>query len=83
MARAMVEKESNFDRIIEFGKEKGHLTYDEINERLPEKISPEDMNELFVVLESLNIGVSDESSDRDSPVEDKPLDWVIPGMSEG
>ncbi len=63
----MTTKEKvNFDTIIEFGKEKGHLTYDEINERLPENVSPADMDELFVELDLLNIGYGEESDDRDT-----------------
>ncbi len=55
----------NFEPILELGREKGHLTYDEINERLPENISPEDMDELFEELEALNVSVGDEPGERD------------------
>jgi RNA polymerase primary sigma factor len=63
----MVQKENlNFETIIEFGKERGHLTYDEINERLPENVSPAEMDELFEELDSLNIAVSDDPAERDT-----------------
>ena len=65
--RPIAQKEKvNFDSIIEYGKEKGHLTYDEINERLPENLTAAEMGELFEELDQLNISVGDESDDRDS-----------------
>jgi len=44
--------------IIERGKKKGHLTYDEINDLLPEDIvSPEEMDEIFELLGNENIEI--------------------------
>ncbi len=56
----------DFDEIIEYAKDKGHLTYDEINERLPSNVTPAQMNDLFVELDSLSISYGDESDDRDT-----------------
>src|SRR6185295_5189866 len=61
-----VKAPGHFDAILEYGKEKGHLTYDEINERLPDNMTAEDIEELYEELEAQNITVSDEAVDRDS-----------------
>lgn len=66
-----VEKKSEknspqFVEIIALGKEKGHVTFDEINERLPDDVTPAGMNKLLSQLDSLNISVGDESGERDT-----------------
>ena len=51
--------------IIALGKEKGFLTFDEINENLPEDIaSPELMDEIMMLLVQLKIDVIDAKSDK-------------------
>ncbi len=60
----MAEK-VNFDAIIELGKEKGHLTFDEINERLPQNITTPEMEELFEELDQLEISVLEDEADKD------------------
>jgi RNA polymerase primary sigma factor len=47
-------------KLIDLGKEKGHLSFDEINDILPENFSPEDMENILEELEVLNIDVLDE-----------------------
>ena len=64
----MAEK-VNFDAIIELGKEKGHLTFDEINERLPQNITTPQMEELFEELDQLEITVLEDENDKDDEEE--------------
>ncbi len=54
------KKISGFDELIELGKSKGHLTYDEINQYLPEDVTSQDMEQLLDELEELDIEVFDE-----------------------
>ena len=46
------EHEHDVDTIIEVGKEKGYLTYGEVNEMLPEEIatSPDDLDDLITTI---------------------------------
>ena len=54
-----MDKNELFEEIIEFGKKKGGLTFDEINEALsPEHFSPEEMEELLDILEESGIEVA-------------------------
>ena len=55
------QKKTELDQILNLGKEKGHLTYEQINEVLPEDASSEDMENLLDKLDDLNIHVFDES----------------------
>ncbi len=59
-----MDKNELFEEIIELGKKRGGLTYDEINEAMsPDYFSPEEMEELLDILEESGIEVasSDES----------------------
>lgn len=60
MAIKSSTKFSEFERLIDLGKEKGHLTYEEINQNLPDNITSADMENLLEELEELKIGVYDE-----------------------
>ena len=62
----------NFEAIIEYGKEKGHLTIDEINERLPEKVTTADLEELFEDLDQLDIPVREDELDFEEDEKKKP-----------
>ncbi|MCB1051000.1 MAG: RNA polymerase sigma factor RpoD [Acidobacteria bacterium] len=49
--------------LLETGKEKGFLTYDEINENLPEDlVTPEELDELYHHIENLGIELIDENA---------------------
>ena len=53
-----MDKNELFDEIIELGKKRGSLTYDEINEALsPEFFAPDEMEELIELLEEMGIEV--------------------------
>ncbi len=60
----MATRETNghayFDELIELGKEKGRLTFDEINRRLPAEATAADMEMLLEELEHLDIAVLEE-----------------------
>jgi RNA polymerase primary sigma factor len=51
---------SDFEQLIDLGREKGHLTYGEINKFLPDDVSSSDMESLLDELEELDIEVFDE-----------------------
>jgi RNA polymerase primary sigma factor len=61
----------DFEPIIAYGKEKGHLTFEEINERLPDDVTHDDMSELLDELEELKIGVGDsiDEASNDTPTD--------------
>src|SRR5438105_4004402 len=52
--------DGNFEQLIDLGREKGHLTYAEINKFLPDDVSSSDMETLLDELEELDIEVFDE-----------------------
>ena len=51
---------AGLEQLIELGKEKGHLTYGDINKFLPDDVSSSDMESLLDELEELEIEVYDE-----------------------
>ncbi len=51
---------SDFEQLIDLGKEKGHLTYGDINKFLPDDVSSSDMETLLDELEELDIEVFDD-----------------------
>jgi RNA polymerase primary sigma factor len=56
--------------LIESGKEKGYLTYDQVNEYLPDDaVNPEKLDQLLVILEEQGIELIDEAEadERDTP----------------
>jgi RNA polymerase primary sigma factor len=60
------QEKLTFDAIIELGKEKGHLTFDEINERLPPNITTPEMEQLFEELDQLEIAVLEDEAEKES-----------------
>ncbi len=70
-------------RLITVGKEKGYLTYDEVNEALPEElVSPEKLDDMMMIFDEMDIEIVDSEqqvqvvresagSDSDSLVEDE------------
>ena len=62
-------------KLIDIGKEKGHLTYDEINDVLPENVvTSEQIDDIFMKLSSENIKVVDNEEDvaKEEGAEEKP-----------
>jgi len=51
---------TSLEDLIDLGKEKGHLTYEEINRYLPDDATSDDMEDLLDELEEMDIDVLDE-----------------------
>jgi len=60
MKRAPESRLNDMGQLIDLGKEKGHLTYGEINKFLPDDVSSSDMESLLDELEELDIEVYDD-----------------------
>ena len=57
-------------KLIEKGKERGYLTYEEMNETLPdEAVAPDKLDSLLMTLDELNIELVDESEVKDKQQE--------------
>lgn len=68
MAEDLTKKKEEFEKLIKKGKETGCLTYDEVNDALPvENISPEDLDEIMVMLGDMDIQVVEQAGDLESP----------------
>src|SRR5678815_1343576 len=87
MALSLEERYDEVRQLIQVGKEKGYLLYDEVNEMLPSEItSSEDLDDLFNAFGSAGIEVVDSDKayrgekdfDRDGPEEGPELD-LTPG----
>ena len=75
------DKYDEVRQLINIGKEKGYLLYDEVNELLPSEInSSEDLDDFFNTLGSAGIEVLD--SDKGFR-DDKPFDRTQEGAEEG
>jgi RNA polymerase primary sigma factor len=63
------EHKQALQNLIMKGKERGYLTYSEINDMLPEDLlTPEQVEPIVTILEELDISVSDEAPDADTLV---------------
>ena len=63
----MKEKEI-FDEIIELGKKRGVLTYDEINDALPsEFFAPDEIEELMDLLHDMGVRIVDSDNETPAP----------------
>ena len=87
MALSIEEKYDEVRQLINVGKEKGYLLYDEVNEMLPSEItSSEDLDDLFNAFGSVGIEVvdsdkayrGDKEFDREGSGEEPELD-LTPG----
>src|SRR5512134_3044055 len=87
MALSIEEKYDEVRQLINVGKEKGYLLYDEVNEMLPSEItSSEDLDDLFNAFGSAGIEVvdsdkayrADKDFDRDGSEDGPELD-LTPG----
>ena len=75
------EKYDEVRQLINIGKEKGYLLYDEVNELLPSEItSSDELDDLFNTLGSAGIEVID--SDQKYMRDDKPIDRTAEGSEE-
>src|SRR5512144_2227110 len=70
--------------LIEEGKDRGYITYREINDALPEEvIDPEILDELIIMFRDLDIDVVDDSSLEDEIRERSDLASVVDDAEEG
>ncbi|CAM2008050.1 RNA polymerase sigma factor RpoD [Acanthopleuribacter pedis] len=54
-----------FNDLLDIGKEKGYLTYDEINESLPDDMAtPEELDDLFQAMANLGVELIDDSGTK-------------------
>jgi len=60
LAKSNQSRIESLEDLIDLGKEKGHLTYEEINRYLPDDATSDDMEDLFAELEELDIDILDE-----------------------
>src|SRR6476620_3087020 len=75
------EKYDEVRQLINIGKEKGYLLYDEVNEMLPSEItSSDELDDLFNTFGSAGIEVID--SDQKYLRDDKPIDRTAEGAEE-
>jgi len=57
---------TNLKRLIDIGKDKGYITYEELNDDLPDDvISSENIDDVMMMFEDLDIMVIDEASRKD------------------
>ena len=55
-------KSDGFERLISLGKEKGYLTFDEVNDNLPEDmISSDQIDEVLTIFDEMDIQIVDEA----------------------
>src|SRR6266700_6483751 len=75
------EKYDEVRQLINIGKEKGYLLYDEVNELVPSEItSSDELDDLFNTFGSAGIEVID--SDQKYMRDDKPIDRTAEGSEE-
>jgi RNA polymerase primary sigma factor len=65
-------RSEDFEQLLDLGKEKGHLTFEEINQALPEDFTSDDMESLLEELEQLQIDVFDEADIQADPKGEVP-----------
>jgi RNA polymerase primary sigma factor len=54
---------TNLKRLIDIGKDKGYITYEELNDDLPEEVVSSDyIDDLMIMFEEMNILVIDEAT---------------------
>ena len=62
-------------RLITVGKEKGYLTYDEVNEALPEDlVSPEKLDDMMMIFDEMDIEIVDSEQQVQVVRESMPVD---------
>ncbi|MDP2922013.1 MAG: RNA polymerase sigma factor RpoD [Candidatus Omnitrophota bacterium] len=74
-AKKALNIESQFEKLVALGRKKGHLTYEEINEFLPEEIiSSDQIEKVFSILEKENIEVVDSEEEAKSANKEEGAD---------
>ncbi len=76
----MVKIEASIKLLVQSGKEKGFVTYEELNDILPEDtIAPEKIDKILMTLDELGIDVVDEAEDAQAPKDEseEPEEEVV------
>ncbi|MBI5788764.1 MAG: RNA polymerase sigma factor RpoD [Candidatus Schekmanbacteria bacterium] len=68
-------KTTEVRQLISIGKEKGFLTYDEVNDLLPSDVSSGQMDDLFLMFDAMDIDVV-ETKEAGKEVVEEPLETV-------
>src|SRR5208337_2115424 len=69
-AMASIDLAETIKTLLHLAHEHGHVTYDDINDVLPEGLSPEDLDELYTKLRGLDIEIVDHAEvERAKPAE--------------
>ncbi|HEV7299363.1 MAG TPA: RNA polymerase sigma factor RpoD [Tepidisphaeraceae bacterium] len=86
------EVENRVNAILELGTSRGYLTYEELNERLPDEIvSPDKLDSLLMTIDEMNIRLIDESDigefvkvpkPRKKKVEEAEIEPIIDDQGE-
>jgi RNA polymerase primary sigma factor len=75
--------ESQIEALIKRGKEKGYLTYEEMNEDLPEEaVSPARLDRLLMTLDEAGITLMDEADMQKRQEEDFDSESRLPGAAD-
>jgi len=73
------EKYEEVRQLINLGRERGYLLYDEVNDVLPEEVhSPEDLDDMFLLFDSLGIEMVDSEEKYKAKVEEKTTEKEDP-----
>ncbi len=72
---ATVDLSETIKTLLHLAHENGHVTYDDINDVLPEGLSPDDLDELYTKLRSLDVEIVDHAeAERAKPAEPEEED---------
>ncbi len=67
---AIIDLAETIKTLLHLAHENGHITYDDINDVLPEGLSPEDLDELYTKLRGLDVEIVDHAEvERAKPAE--------------
>jgi RNA polymerase primary sigma factor len=73
------DKYEEVRQLINLGRERGYLLYDEVNDVLPEEVhSPEDLDDMFLLFDSLGIEMVDSEEKYKAKVEEKTVEKEEP-----
>ena len=77
-ARAVQGKPLSIEDLLELGKERGHISYEELNNSLPdEAISPEKIDEILLQIDEMGVELIDENEVKNR----KGPDMETPGVT--
>ena len=75
MAEELDKYEEDVDRMVDTGKEKGYLTYGEVNDLLPGEItSPDELDDLMTTINTQGIEVLSGENRRERATEESESD---------